>query len=78
AIHELTSFLTCPDLFISKTHSSAPLVQNGSRSDSLYSPADPGGSGNSRSWFTYEELVKATNGFSDQNLLGERWIWFCV
>ena len=71
AIHELTSFLTCPDLFISKTHSSAPLVQNGSRSDSVYSPADPGGSGNSRSWFTYEELVKATNGFSDQNLLGE-------
>ena len=31
--------------------------------DSVYSPADPGGSGNSRSWFTYEELVKATNGF---------------
>ncbi|KAF9625795.1 hypothetical protein IFM89_027127 [Coptis chinensis] len=27
--------------------------------------------GNSRSWFTYEELVGATNGFSEQNLLGE-------
>jgi len=26
---------------------------------------------NSRSWFTYEELVQATNGFSAQNLLGE-------
>lgn len=27
--------------------------------------------GNSRPWFTYEELVDATNGFSAQNLLGE-------
>ncbi|KAG8382967.1 hypothetical protein BUALT_Bualt05G0135000 [Buddleja alternifolia] len=29
------------------------------------------GLGNSRSWFTYEELNEATNGFSAQNLLGE-------
>lgn len=36
----------------------------------MYSP-DPGGVGNSRSWFTYEELANATNGFSAQNLLGE-------
>ncbi|KAL6961046.1 Proline-rich receptor-like protein kinase perk8 [Sarracenia purpurea var. burkii] len=32
---------------------------------------EPGGVGNSRSWFTYEELADATNGFSAQNLLGE-------
>lgn len=30
-----------------------------------------GGLGNSRSWFTYDELVEATDGFSDQKLLGE-------
>ncbi|KAF7827887.1 proline-rich receptor-like protein kinase PERK9 [Senna tora] len=56
-----------------KTHSSAPLVQSGSGSDTVtvYTPSEPGGLGNSRSWFTYEELVKATNGFSPQNLLGE-------
>lgn len=29
------------------------------------------GLGNSRSWFTYDELVEATDGFSDQKLLGE-------
>ncbi|KAI9085732.1 hypothetical protein K1719_032338 [Acacia pycnantha] len=54
-----------------KTHSSAPLVQSGSGSDSVYTPSEPGGLGNSRSWFTYEELVKATNGFAPRNLLGE-------
>lgn len=27
--------------------------------------------GNSRSWFSFEELLNATNGFSEQNLLGE-------
>ncbi|KAM7510231.1 hypothetical protein LguiB_009106 [Lonicera macranthoides] len=36
----------------------------------MYSP-DPGGVGNSRSWFTYEELSEATDGFSESNLLGE-------
>ncbi|KAL3654358.1 hypothetical protein CASFOL_004039 [Castilleja foliolosa] len=30
-----------------------------------------GGLGNSRSWFTYEELVVATNDFSADNLLGQ-------
>ncbi|XP_057759870.1 proline-rich receptor-like protein kinase PERK9 [Arachis stenosperma] len=54
-----------------KTHSSAPLVQSGSGSDVLYTPSDPGGLGHSRSWFSYEELIKATNGFSTENLLGE-------
>ncbi|KAK4263725.1 hypothetical protein QN277_029102 [Acacia crassicarpa] len=54
-----------------KTHSSAPLVQSGSGSDSVYTPSEPGGLGNSRTWFTYEELVKATNGFAPRNLLGE-------
>jgi serine/threonine protein kinase len=29
------------------------------------------GLGNSRTWFSYEELVNATNGFSDKNVLGE-------
>ncbi|GAV88937.1 Pkinase_Tyr domain-containing protein [Cephalotus follicularis] len=54
-----------------KTHSSAPLIGSSSGSDSVYSPTEPGGLGNSRSWFTYEELVKATKGFSAQNFLGE-------
>lgn len=43
---------------------------NASGSNFVYSP-DPGGVGNSRPWFTYEELANATNGFSAQNLLGE-------
>ncbi|MCH90685.1 proline-rich receptor-like protein kinase PERK9-like, partial [Trifolium medium] len=30
-----------------------------------------GGMGHSRNWFSYEELIKATNGFSTLNLLGE-------
>ncbi|KAI3723644.1 hypothetical protein L2E82_35398 [Cichorium intybus] len=30
--------------------------------NSIYSP-EPGGVGNSRAWFTYEELSEATNGF---------------
>ncbi|KAF8378493.1 hypothetical protein HHK36_029835 [Tetracentron sinense] len=53
--------------------SSAPLraIGSSSGSDFIYSPTEPGGLGNSRSWFTYEELVQVTNGFSTQNLLGE-------
>ncbi|XP_050372637.1 proline-rich receptor-like protein kinase PERK9 [Argentina anserina] len=53
-----------------KTHSSAPLIGSGSGSDFVNSPAERAGS-NSRPWFTYDELVKATNAFSSQNLLGE-------
>lgn len=37
----------------------------------ICSPHDPGGFGNSRSWFNYEELALATNGFSARNLVGE-------
>ncbi|XP_044494490.1 proline-rich receptor-like protein kinase PERK9 [Mangifera indica] len=55
-----------------KTAASAPLIRSGgSGSESVYSSKEPGGLGNSRSLFTYEELVKATDGFSTQNLLGE-------
>ncbi|KAJ7943241.1 Receptor-like kinase [Quillaja saponaria] len=54
-----------------KSHPSAPLVQSGSGSHFVYSPSEPGGPGHSRSWFTYEELFKATKGFTAQNLLGE-------
>ncbi|KAL9665342.1 hypothetical protein QQ045_020761 [Rhodiola kirilowii] len=57
---------------ISKVNSSAPLIQSGSASDFVYSSREPGGGlGHSRSWFAYEELVVATNGFSPDNLLGE-------
>ncbi|KAI3729567.1 hypothetical protein L6452_18228 [Arctium lappa] len=47
-------------------------VQNGnlSANDFVYTQQDPGGLGNSRPQFSYEELAKATNGFSAQNLLG--------
>ncbi|XP_004490288.1 proline-rich receptor-like protein kinase PERK8 isoform X2 [Cicer arietinum] len=51
---------------------SAPLVSSGSNSDVVHTPSDPGGGmGHSRNWFSYEELFKATNGFSTLNLLGE-------
>lgn len=36
----------------------------------MYSP-EAGGIGNSRSWYTYEELATATERFSENNLLGE-------
>ncbi|KAL2234940.1 proline-rich receptor-like protein kinase PERK9 isoform X2 [Sesamum indicum] len=51
-------------------HISRPNDGNGSGNGITYSPRDPGGLGNSRSWFPYDELVDATNGFSSQNLLG--------
>eukprot|EP00268_Persea_americana_P068233 TRINITY_DN9476_c0_g2_i1.p1 TRINITY_DN9476_c0_g2~~TRINITY_DN9476_c0_g2_i1.p1 ORF type:complete len:747 (+),score=207.98 TRINITY_DN9476_c0_g2_i1:1038-3278(+) len=60
------------DAYHSKPTSSAQLLGNVSSSSGYpYSPPDNGGLGNSRSWFTYEELVEVTNGFSEQNLLGE-------
>ncbi|PIN25928.1 Serine/threonine protein kinase [Handroanthus impetiginosus] len=54
-----------------KVQISAPSNGSGPGNGIAYSPHDPGGLGNSRSWFTYQELVDATNGFSAQNLLGE-------
>ncbi|KAM5581025.1 proline-rich receptor-like protein kinase PERK8 [Rosa sericea] len=53
-----------------RPHSPAPLVGNGSGKEFMYAQSESGAS-NSRSWFTYEELIQATNGFSKQNLLGE-------
>lgn len=44
--------------FFRTTHSSAPQSQSG-------------GLGNSKALFSYQELLKATNGFSQENLLGE-------
>ena len=54
-----------------KPYPPAPLDGSPSGSGFIYSPSEPGVVNNSRSWFTYEELVQATNGFSAQNLLGE-------
>ncbi|GAB4840228.1 Proline-rich receptor-like protein kinase perk9 [Ancistrocladus abbreviatus] len=55
---------------ITKTEFAAPFVRSGSGS-SNFSPSDLGGLNHSRSWFTYQELFEATNGFSAENLLGE-------
>ncbi|GAA0174925.1 hypothetical protein LIER_28209 [Lithospermum erythrorhizon] len=49
---------------------SAPLNGSSSTKNFPYT-GDPSGIGNLKSWFTYEELVAATNGFSENNLLGE-------
>ncbi|GAY46221.1 hypothetical protein CUMW_095320 [Citrus unshiu] len=54
-----------------RPHSPAPLVGNGSNSGFSRSPSESGVLGNSRSWFTYDELIQATNGFSAHNVLGE-------
>ncbi|KAL3501613.1 hypothetical protein ACH5RR_036062 [Cinchona calisaya] len=54
-----------------KFEKSSPKAKTGSANDFVYSSTESGGLGNSRSWFTYEELMEATNGFSEHNLLGE-------
>ncbi|KAL8112104.1 hypothetical protein AgCh_019708 [Apium graveolens] len=54
-----------------KVQASVAHGESGSGSGFASLPREPGGLGNSRSWFTYEELSNATNGFSEQNLLGE-------
>lgn len=59
-----TSFLR------SRSQHSTNLAPIGSESNFMYSP-DRGGIGNSRSYFTYEELSEATNGFSPNSVLGE-------
>ncbi|KAI3452132.1 hypothetical protein Pfo_008797 [Paulownia fortunei] len=48
---------------------SAQLAGSASANNYMYSP--DGGIGTSRSWFTYQDLSEATNGFSAKNLLGE-------
>ncbi|KAJ9540677.1 hypothetical protein OSB04_027183 [Centaurea solstitialis] len=56
--------------FLKYQQSGHPLGGSPSGSNFIYSP-DHGGVGNSRAWFTYEELAEATDGFSGSNLLGE-------
>ncbi|KAL9381172.1 hypothetical protein Peur_026829 [Populus x canadensis] len=58
------------DSLFLKPYPPAPLVGSPG-SDFIYSPSESDVINNSRSWFTYEELVQATNGFSAQNRLGE-------
>lgn len=53
-----------------RPQNSAHVSQTHSRTNSMYS-MDTSGVGNSRSLFTYEELMEATKGFSKQNILGE-------
>ena len=60
-----------PDSSFLKAHSSAPLVGSRSGSEFVSPPPEQAGVGNSRPWFSFEELAKSTNGFSSQNLLGE-------
>uniref|UniRef100_A0A5B7BI35 non-specific serine/threonine protein kinase n=1 Tax=Davidia involucrata TaxID=16924 RepID=A0A5B7BI35_DAVIN len=59
------------DSALLKTQTSATHMGSASGSDFVYTPRESGGLRNSRSWFTYQELVVATKGFSAQNLLGE-------
>lgn len=61
----------CPYSASLKVQVSAPNDGSGTDTRVVNSPHEPGGFGNSRTWFTYQELVEATNGFSNQNLLGE-------
>jgi hypothetical protein len=59
------------DSLFLKPYSPSPLLRDGSGSEFVYTPSEPSGVNNSRSWFTYEELNQATDGFAAQNLLGE-------
>ncbi|KAJ0429190.1 putative protein kinase RLK-Pelle-PERK-1 family [Helianthus annuus] len=67
-----TSFGTSPksESGLLKIQASTVEIGNQSGNDFVYSPVEPGGFGNSRSKFTYEDLIEATNGFSPMNLLG--------
>lgn len=67
-----TSMSTSPqsDSGLIKIQPIAVGTGNVSANEYVYSPHDGGGLGNSRSKFTYEDLVEATNGFSPLNLLG--------
>ncbi|XP_010553934.1 PREDICTED: proline-rich receptor-like protein kinase PERK8 [Tarenaya hassleriana] len=59
------------DVAFFNPHSSLPKARSPSGSDYMYSPSESGVISNPRSWFSYDELAKATNGFSERNLLGE-------
>ncbi|XP_060196965.1 proline-rich receptor-like protein kinase PERK9 [Lycium barbarum] len=48
---------------------SIPEIGNGAGSN--IANGNTGGLGHSNPWFTFQELVEATNGFSEHNLLGE-------
>ncbi|KAL2495342.1 Triptychon and cpc [Forsythia ovata] len=48
----------------------AQLARSASTNNFIYS-LEHGGVGTSRSWFIYDELARATNGFSANNLLGK-------
>ncbi|MCD9559501.1 hypothetical protein HAX54_017464 [Datura stramonium] len=52
-------------------------IGNGGGSNIAHAPGNTGGLGHSKPWFTYQELLEATNEFSEHNLLGRR-IWFCI
>lgn len=63
------TFLLFPDSSFLRSQHSSQLAGSASANNYIYSP--DGGMGTSRSWFTYQELSGATNGFSANNLLGE-------
>ncbi|XP_060214932.1 proline-rich receptor-like protein kinase PERK9 isoform X1 [Lycium barbarum] len=58
------------DSVLLRIQESTPVTGNGTGNNFLNSPGGSGGLGNSKIWFTYEELVKATNDFSAENILG--------
>ncbi|KAE8654773.1 Proline-rich receptor-like protein kinase PERK12 [Hibiscus syriacus] len=69
---------TMPSPFASSQNSDSAFLRpqsphklvGGGPSGTYYS-SDTGGVNNSRSWLAYDELVRATDGFSEHNLLGE-------
>lgn len=63
-------FLCTSDSLFLRPQSPAPLRMASRSGSDAYSSPD-GGVNNSKSWFTYEELIQATSGFSKHNLLGE-------
>ncbi|XP_058091792.1 proline-rich receptor-like protein kinase PERK13 [Magnolia sinica] len=54
-------------------YASGPVAGNGmgSQRGHDYQSMESGPMGNSKSWFTYEELMEITNGFPSENVLGE-------
>ncbi|KAJ8548080.1 hypothetical protein K7X08_021316 [Anisodus acutangulus] len=58
------------DSVLLKIQESTPVSGSGTGNNLLSSPGGSGGLGNPKIWFTYEELVKVTNDFSAENVLG--------